>query len=761
MYFEMTSMKRPLCRFALVLASCSVPVSVAAGEPQNVQYILAHCANSKSITRQGFEEIKRALPVPRGARIRIGTGFIFSYLQSRDEPATRKLQRFLDLARQTDLPVLVELDGELVWGDRPDLWNWWDPSMSGYDPANAQNVEWTGWGPEHAVKLCWRNWGFQFRVLPAPNLMSPLYRQAVREGQRPLVDMALAWWKDLPPAKKHLLIGIKVGHESSIGVNAWHYPGGNDLWGRPSSEDPPFSMKPEEVPARGVAQTGYAAVKTAGIRSEGAITEADIAEVVRRHLWDMCREAARAGVPRDKLFTHSAAWKDGELLYGAPVNEFSCPGWSFYKHAGDPRKDVGAQRELKRSDAPYWGAVEWLYLGPRELDPWRQALSNTLVDRRCRLLSIYNWEGFRDSKMVVEAIRQVVADSVVADEGSVDPTGGQNASRLADNKDGTVTDTFTGLMWMKNSVDTDGHGQKPAPHYPDLCEALAYCENLTFAGHDDWRLPNLRELHSLVDYGRANPAIDPVFGALPRSLDTTYWSSTTVTAIPDSAWLVFFDLGRVSSYEFEHRKRDGSYARAVRSLDQSGTGLAVGTEGGRNGGSGLPKTGQHLCYDAKGTRIDCASETCAGQDGFYQAGCPSEARFDEGEDGTVLDTCTGLVWQKETADINDDGNMDPQDAPEWREAVAYCENLTLAGHDDWRLPSLNELQSLVDYGRSHPAMDPVFDALATFPTRAYWSSTAITHAPDFAWLVFFDYGRVSSIGGDHVHGHVRAVRRTP
>jgi len=410
-------MKRNFLTLALILASCSIPASVTAGEPQNVQYILAHRGDpEESLTREGFEEIKRALPVPRGARIRIGTGFIFSYLYSKYGKAAENLPRFLHLALETDMPVLVELDGELVWHDRPDLWNWWDPSRPGYDPANAENVEWTGWGPEHAIKVCWRNWGCQHRVLPAPNLMSPRYRQAVREGQRQLVDITLAWWKDLPPSKKHLFIGIKVGHESSIGVNAWHYPDGNDLWGRPESEDPVSGLKPEEVPARGVVQTGYAAVKAAGIRSEGAITEADIAEVVRRHLRDLCSEAAGAGVPRQKLFTHGAAWKEEELLYGAAVNEFSCPGWSFYKHAGDPRKDKGAQRELKRSDAPYWGAVEWLYQGPREVGPWRQALTNTLADGRCRLLSIYNWEGIRESKNVLEAIRQVVAGSVVAEK---------------------------------------------------------------------------------------------------------------------------------------------------------------------------------------------------------------------------------------------------------------------------------------------------------------------------------------------------------
>ncbi len=110
-------------------------------------------------------------------------------------------------------------------------------------------------------------------------------------------------------------------------------------------------------------QIGYAAVKIAGIRTEGTITEANLAEVVRRHLEDLCREASRLGVPREKLFTHVAGWKEGEKLYATAVNSLSCPGWSFYKHAADPLKDVGVQEALKVSDAPYWAAVEWLFQG--------------------------------------------------------------------------------------------------------------------------------------------------------------------------------------------------------------------------------------------------------------------------------------------------------------------------------------------------------------------------------------------------------------
>jgi len=113
------------------------------------------------------------------------------------------------------------------------------------------------------------------------------------------------------------------------------------------------------------------------------------------------------GVPRDKLFTHVAGWKDNEKLYPTAVNSQSCPGWSFYRHAADPRGDLGVQQALKISDAPHWAAVEWLYQGPSERNAWQRALTSTLADSRCRYLCIYNWSGVRDTRAALEAIREL------------------------------------------------------------------------------------------------------------------------------------------------------------------------------------------------------------------------------------------------------------------------------------------------------------------------------------------------------------------
>jgi len=115
--------------------------------------------------------------------------------------------------------------------------------------------------------------------------------------------------------------------------------------------------------------------------------------------------------------------------------------------------------------------------------------------------------------------------------------------RYRDNGDGTVSDLVTGLVWAR-----DGTGRGCA--FGQLLtwyEAIDWAENLEFAGYDDWRLPNRRELDSLVDAGRTLPALDTsVFPNLPASLNYEYWTSSTVDFDPFYAWYIGFDSGHVN-----------------------------------------------------------------------------------------------------------------------------------------------------------------------------------------------------------------------
>ena len=179
-------------------------------------------------------------------------------------------------------------------------------------------------------------------------------------------------------------------------------------------------------------------------------------------------------------------------------------------------------------------------------------------------------------------------------------------------------------------------------------------------------------------------------------------------------------------------------------------------------GSSLPATGQTACYgyvaEQGWVEVPCDSAEYPGQDGFYQASCPSAGRFTDNGDGTVTDNCTGLVWQKDTADVNGDGQIsdvwDGGDVVTWQAALQYCEGLEFAGRSDWRLPNVRELQSIVDYGRFDPSIDPVFGAESGW----YWSSSTYVSLPGGAWVVYF-LDSIVLVGDDEgSHIFVRAVR---
>lgn len=121
--------------------------------------------------------------------------------------------------------------------------------------------------------------------------------------------------------------------------------------------------------------------------------------------------------------------------------------------------------------------------------------------------------------------------------------------QLKDNHDGTVTDIATGLTWQQKETKT-----------MTWEEALAYCENLDLAGHEDWRLPNIRELSTLVDDSHHNPSVDATY--FPGCRPSIYWSSTTNAVYPSFAWYVGFNDGQVQGSGHKDRRY---HVRAVRS----------------------------------------------------------------------------------------------------------------------------------------------------------------------------------------------------
>jgi hypothetical protein len=120
-----------------------------------------------------------------------------------------------------------------------------------------------------------------------------------------------------------------------------------------------------------------------------------------------------------------------------------------------------------------------------------------------------------------------------------------------DNGNGTVTDTYTNLMWERQ----DGATVEPWSY------AISYCEGLSLGGFTNWRLPNVKELRSILDSTKTSaPLISNVL--LPISFPPRYWSSTVDASDSSYAWYVDFQYG--DTY-IDHKYLTVSYSvRCVR-----------------------------------------------------------------------------------------------------------------------------------------------------------------------------------------------------
>jgi hypothetical protein len=120
--------------------------------------------------------------------------------------------------------------------------------------------------------------------------------------------------------------------------------------------------------------------------------------------------------------------------------------------------------------------------------------------------------------------------------------------RFTDNGNGTVTDNLTGLIWLKNANAFGLKNWLDALSIANGLHSGSFLELTDGSQAGDWRLPNLRELHSLVDYGHSGlalPVPNPFTGV---EWTSPYWSSTSENSnFTDSAWFVSFDLGVVMS----------------------------------------------------------------------------------------------------------------------------------------------------------------------------------------------------------------------
>lgn len=247
-------------------------------------------------------------------------------------------------------------------------------------------------------------------------------------------------------------------------------------------------------------------------------------------------------------------------------------------------------------------------------------------------------------------------------------------------------------------------------------EAVDECEALELSGKTDWRIPTTKDLFSISDFSKGWPYLDTDYlymAGTQVSKDEQYWADyyvgTTVEGGAAAAFGVNHGTGHIKAYAAEVSGPMGNYIRCVR---------------------GNPY----------------------GVNDFVDNG-----------DETITDDATSLMWQKSDGGVTMD----------WKDALTYAENATTGGYNDWRLPNVKELQSIVDYAKSPSASDsanlgPAIDTdyfeiseLESGTTNSepdygyFWSSTSAYFGGDsleyyYAWYVAF--GTAVDDAGDDFHG---------
>jgi len=183
----------------------------------------------------------------------------------------------------------------------------------------------------------------------------------------------------------------------------------------------------------------------------------------------------------------------------------------------------------------------------------------------------------------------------------------------------------------------------------------------------------------------------------------------------------------------------------------------------------LLKTGQQRSYDDSG---DTVPRGAVLDDGYYQAGITRSYTRNNGED-IVKDNITGLEWQDnesiEKPWLTHEHGLacaeSPYDNPtecyntDGDTAASYCSDLSLEGYHDWRLPTVRELRTLIDYGKEFPSHN--LDSIFSFkPLSATWTSTTNDDFAQAAWFVNFEMG-YSSFDSKESNISVRCVRGEP
>lgn len=309
------------------------------------------------------------------------------------------------------------------------------------------------------------------------------------------------------------------------------------------------------------------------------------------------------------------------------------------------------------------------------------------------------------------------------------------------NGDSTITDNNTGLMWQ----------QIPSSKPMTWEEAKKYCEELTLGGYTDWRMPSVKELYSISNFAYGWPYIDTNFFSLVQeelTKDEQYWSSNLYVGVAGEQKPGVSPPGHKMDNHSGNRMPPPPQDRPMPNSPQK-DGKFMQKAFGVNYATGHIKA---YAANARGPIGGKYIRAVRGKEyGINE--------FKDNNDKTITDSSTGLMWSKD----------DSGSGMNWEESLSYAENSELAGYNDWRLPNIKELQSIVDYNYSPSAqkcknkgaaINKLFNSTQIKNEAGkedyayYWSSTSARFRKGekmcYAWYVAF--GMAVDKDGQDIHG---------
>ncbi|MDD5754425.1 MAG: DUF1566 domain-containing protein, partial [Methylococcales bacterium] len=259
------------------------------------------------------------------------------------------------------------------------------------------------------------------------------------------------------------------------------------------------------------------------------------------------------------------------------------------------------------------------------------------------------------------------------------------------NNDGTATHTKTGLSWQRCSIGQTWNGST----CDGTVQNFTWDDAMTNYNTDcnGWRLPRIDELNTITEHGKFNPAINSTI--FPNTPAVFYWSASSADAYyPNYKWIVHFYSGNAT---YDDKSRNYSIR--------------------------LVKSGNACSFDTFTPASD----------------------FTDNGDGTVTHAKTNLMWQRCLLGQTWNGKTCSGFSTIFNGGESKNQTDTFAGYSDWRVPTLNELNTVVEYKNYLPTMNK--NVFPGAESGVFWSSSIGANNSNFSWIVHFDSGNTSS--GDY------------